>query len=181
MRCKGGGAQGALDAEAAEHLHGVRHHLNARPNARELRCLLVDAWFKAHASQGGRGRKAADPGSDDGDRKFASLHGAALDPASRCQMCAAGQRGKSGLQASAFASTLRAAKFLLPGRLKANPARVRQALRSAQAVANRWTGSRRQTTSRVRKQLRRKANAEALRPLPRQPPAHQIRVGPPIT
>ena len=58
-------AQPLLDADAAQHLHRVRHHLDAGADARKARSLLVDLHVDADLAQRGGGRKATHAGADD--------------------------------------------------------------------------------------------------------------------
>ncbi len=74
VRREGDAAQALLDADAAQHLHRVRHHLNARADAREARRLLVDLRRDADPAQRRGDGEPAHVGADDGDRRFLLGH-----------------------------------------------------------------------------------------------------------
>ncbi len=67
---EGGAAQPGLDADAAQHLHRIGHHLHARADARERRGLLVHAGIEARLAQSRGRREPAHAGSHDRDRKI---------------------------------------------------------------------------------------------------------------
>src|SRR5215472_3545151 len=62
------------DPKAAEHLHGIRHHLNAGADPGEFGCLLVDQRFKTCPSQRRGDRKPSHASADDGNRHVLSAH-----------------------------------------------------------------------------------------------------------
>ena len=59
-----------FEPEAAQHLHGVRVHLNSGADPREGGRLLVNVGRDADFSQGRRRAEACDAGADDGDRRL---------------------------------------------------------------------------------------------------------------
>ena len=64
-----------LDAERAQHLHRVRHHLDAGADAREALRLLVDLDVEAGAAQRRRRGQPAHAGADDREGGSAASHG----------------------------------------------------------------------------------------------------------
>ena len=71
VRRERGLAQPRFDADAAQHLHRVRHHLDAGADAREAARLLVDLHLHADLPQRGGGSEPAHSGTDDRDRALA--------------------------------------------------------------------------------------------------------------
>jgi hypothetical protein len=67
VRLKPGCANAVLDAEAPQHFHRVRRHLNPGTDASEARRLLVDVQLVSFAREQRRDRKSADACTDDGD------------------------------------------------------------------------------------------------------------------
>ena len=70
-----GVAHALLDADLAQHLHRVRHHLDAGADARKPMGLLVDVRLHAEPAQGRGDGETADAGADDGDGKLGFAHG----------------------------------------------------------------------------------------------------------
>jgi hypothetical protein len=68
-------AQALLDADAPQYLHRVRHHLNARTDAREAARLLVHPHVEAVAQQDRGDRHPSHARAYDRDRKCLSDHG----------------------------------------------------------------------------------------------------------
>ena len=67
-RLKGCSAQALLQAQAAQHAHGVGALLQACPQPRERARLLVDHRLNAEALQRGGGSQATDAGAQDDER-----------------------------------------------------------------------------------------------------------------
>ena len=74
LRCECGAkdtsAQSLLDADLAQHLHRVRHHLDAGADARKARGLLVDLHIHAEMAQRRGDGETAHAGADDGNGEF---------------------------------------------------------------------------------------------------------------
>jgi hypothetical protein len=64
-RLEGDAADVRFEAEASQHFHGVRRHLDARADARKARRLFVNMDVVSRARQERRGCKPADAGADD--------------------------------------------------------------------------------------------------------------------
>src|SRR4029079_1176328 len=67
VRREGRFAQPLFDTDAAQHLHRVRHHLDAGADARKTARLFVDLHVGPDLPQGGGGGEAAHAGADDRD------------------------------------------------------------------------------------------------------------------
>ena len=74
-RREGDAAQPRLDADLAQHLHRVRHHLDAGADAGKARGLLVDAHIHAETAQRRGDGEAAHAGTDNGNRELPCAHG----------------------------------------------------------------------------------------------------------
>jgi hypothetical protein len=71
---EGNPAQSLLDADLAQHLHRVRHHLDAGADAGKARGLLVDAHIHAEMAQRRSDGETAHAGADDGNRELLWAH-----------------------------------------------------------------------------------------------------------
>src|SRR5665213_2627092 len=74
VRLERGAAQLFLNADPAQDLHGIGHHLNASPNAGERGSLFVNLHAHPGAQQCRRCRHSTDSRADDGDRKALQAH-----------------------------------------------------------------------------------------------------------
>src|SRR5262245_45474262 len=66
--------QPLLETDPAQHLHRVRHHLDARSDPRESRRLLVHAHVEPRAPQSRGDGEPAHAGADDRDRALCAAH-----------------------------------------------------------------------------------------------------------
>ena len=74
IRLEGRAAHALFDADLAQHLHRIGHHLDARADARKARRLFVDLHVDADAAQRGRGGQPADARADNRKCQFFLAH-----------------------------------------------------------------------------------------------------------